>query len=232
MALGPRIALIHALRESVNPIVTAFAHNWPEARIFNVLDDSLSSDLAEEGRLTSSIIDRFISLGRYARRAGVNGRGSDAILFTCSAFGPAIAAVKEDLDIPVLSPNEAAFEEALQVGAKIGLMVTFQPSMNALTRELLDAADARGMRVEVVPVHVDGALAALQAGDAVRHDKLIGEACRGLGSVDCVVLGQFSMARAASALQVNAPCPIITTPDSAVLRLRAILAGLSCTRNP
>ena len=112
---GPRIALIHALRESQVPIWEAFAADWPEARTTNLLDDSLSADLAAEGELTADMIGRFLTLGRYAASTG-----ADAILFTCSAFGPAIAAVQQDLDIPVLTPNEAAFEEAIAHGSQIG----------------------------------------------------------------------------------------------------------------
>ena len=81
----PRIMLIHALRESQVPAWRAFEAGWPQARIFNLLDDSLSADVAAAGRLTDDMIERFLTLGRYAA-----GTGADAIQFTCSAFGPAI----------------------------------------------------------------------------------------------------------------------------------------------
>ena len=47
-----RIALIHALRHSPPPVEAAFARLWPEATLMNLLDDSLSADLAREGALT------------------------------------------------------------------------------------------------------------------------------------------------------------------------------------
>ena len=47
-----RIALIHALRHSPPPIEAAFARAWPEAVLMNLLDDSLSADLARDGPLT------------------------------------------------------------------------------------------------------------------------------------------------------------------------------------
>ena len=50
----------------------------------NLLDDSLSADLARDGGLTDAMTERFLRLGRYAA-----GTGSDAILFTCSALAPA-----------------------------------------------------------------------------------------------------------------------------------------------
>src|SRR5436190_1638331 len=83
-----RITLVHALKHSIVPIEASFARLWPEARLMNLLDDSLSADLARDGGLTDAMTERFLKLGRYAA-----GTGSDAILFTCSAFGPCIEAV-------------------------------------------------------------------------------------------------------------------------------------------
>ncbi|MFL6840153.1 MAG: arylsulfatase, partial [Bradyrhizobium sp.] len=103
-----RIALIHALKHSIVPIEASFAKLWPEARLMNLLDDSLSADLARDGWLTEGMTERFLSLGRYAVRTG-----ADAILFTCSAFGPCIEAVaRAHVPMPVLKPNEAMIEQA------------------------------------------------------------------------------------------------------------------------
>lgn len=205
------------------PIWDAFAGEWADANTFNLLDDSLSADLAEEGVLTQAIIDRFLTLGRYARHAGPGDTETAAILFTCSAFGSAIEAVKRDLDIPVLTPNEAAFDEALCIGDHIGLIVTFSPSESALAAELVAAANALGKTLKLTSVVVGGALAALQAGDARTHDALIAEAAVKLVDVDCIVLGQFSMARAAKHLSTQVHVPVITTPAAAVARLRGLL---------
>ena len=78
-----RITLVHALKHSIVPIEASFGRLWPDARLMNLLDDSLSADLARDGGLTDAMTERFLRLGRYAA-----GTGSDAILFTCSAFGP------------------------------------------------------------------------------------------------------------------------------------------------
>ena len=219
----PRIALIHALRESMDPIWSAFSKNWPEAQTFNLLDDSLSADLAQEGKLSDAIIDRFLTLGRYARDAGACEETTDAILFTCSAFGPAIEAVKHDLEIPVLTPNEAAFDDAIAFGGRISLMVTFPPSEPALLKELEDLAKAKGVEIDITSTVVAEALAALQAGDPSRHDALISDEAEASGDVDCIVLGQFSMARAAEDVARRVNVPIITTPAAAVDRLRTLL---------
>jgi hypothetical protein len=208
-----RIALIHALRHSPPPIEAAFAATWPEARLMNLLDDSLSADLAREGRLTEAMTQRFLTLARYAA-----GTGADGILFSCSAFAPCIEACARDLaPLPVLKPNEAAIEEALGIGRKIGLLATFPGTLTSMPPEFPPG-------VEVVTCLAEGALAALDAGDTATHDRLAAEASVALKECDVVLLGQFSLARAAGAVAQATGRPVVTTPGSAVAKLKRLLA--------
>src|SRR5476649_392157 len=127
----PRIALIHALKHSPAPIEASFAALWPEPTLMNLLDDSLSADLARDGKLTPAMTDRFLALGRYAVSTG-----ADAILFTCSAFGPCIEAVARELEpMPVLKPSEAMVEQAVARGHRIGLLSTFPPTLRSMPAE-------------------------------------------------------------------------------------------------
>ena len=204
-----RIALIHALRHSPPPIEAAFREAWPEATLMNLLDDSLSADLARDGRLTPAMTARFLTLGRYAA-----GTGAEGILFSCSAFGPCIEAVAEALSpIPVLKPNEAAIEEAVGIGRRIGLLATFPGTLASMPAEFPPGVD-------LVPCLAEGALAALDAGDLATHDRLAAEAARELADCDVVLLGQFSLARAASGVAAASGRPVVTTPGSAVRKLR------------
>lgn len=215
---NPRIALIHALAESVEPSKRAFAELWPTAAIANLLEDSLSADLAKRGALDESFDARFLHLAHYMVHTGAQG-----ILFTCSAFGRPIEAVKRALKIPVLKPNEAALEAALRAGKRIALLATFAPTLASMERELNDLAQAQGRALEIATRHVAGALEALKAGNTARHDALIAEAADAVGAVDALVLCQFSMARAATSI---APIPgrrVLTTPASAVLKLKSLV---------
>ncbi len=204
-----RIALIHALRHSPPPIEAAFARAWPEAVLMNLLDDSLSADLAREGRLTPAMTERFLALARYAA-----GTGAAGILFTCSAFGLCIAAAAAALaPMPVLTPNEAMIEEAAAAGRRIGLLASFGPTLDSMPPEFPPG-------ITVVPKLAEGALAALDAGDADRHDRLAAEAARDLADCDAIALAQFSLARAAPLVAAATGRPVLTTPDSAVRKLR------------
>ncbi len=215
-----RIALIHALAHSVAPIEAAFARLWPEVRRTNLLDDSLSADLARDGALTPAMTARFLTLARYAA-----GCGADGILFTCSAFGPCIEACAAALaPLPVLKPNEAMIEEALALAGpqgRVGLMASFAPTLASMPAEFAAAAPG----IALVPYLADGALAALDRGDGAEHDRLAGVAAAGLGGCDAIALSQFSLARAAEAVARASGKPVLTTPDSAVRKLRRLLEG-------
>jgi Asp/Glu/hydantoin racemase len=209
-----RIALIHALKHSIVPIEASFARLWPEATIMNLLDDSLSSDVARDGRLTSAMTDRFLALGRY-----VASTHADAILFTCSAFGPCIEAVaREHAPMPVLKPNQAMIEQAVARGDRIGLLATFAPTLQSMPPEFPGS-------VQVVPKLAEGALAALDRGDRAEHDRLVAKASRDLRDCDLIALAQYSMAPAAPLVADASNLPVLTTPDSAVKKLKQLLAA-------
>lgn len=206
-----RIALIHALSHSIAPINEALARDWPDAMRMNLLDDSLSADLAAGGALDAAMHSRFGQLARYAVDCG-----SDAILFTCSAFGPCIEEVaRHHAPLPVLKPNEAMVADAAAMGVRVGLLATFLPTLQSMPAEF-----PPGVPVECKLA--DGALAALNAGDAVAHDMLIAQAAVELKQRGCgvIALAQFSMARARPEVAARTGLPVLTTVDSAVAQLR------------
>ncbi len=211
----PRIALIHALAHSVAPINDAFARDWPGAVRVNLLDDSLSADLAAGGGvLDGPMQERFARLARYAVDTGAQG-----ILFTCSAFGPCIEAVAaEHAALPVLKPNEAMIEEAVVGEGPLGLIATFAPTLRSMPAEF-----PAGMALETALA--EGALAALDAGDAEAHDAFIARQAAELAARGCtrIALAQFSMARARGACAQASGLPVLTTVDSAVRKLRSLL---------
>ena len=207
-----RIALIHALKHSILPIEASFARLWPDAALMNLLDDSLSADLARDGKLTPAMTERFLSIGRYAKSTGANG-----ILFTCSAFGPCIEAVaSEHRPMPVLKPNEAMIEQAAKGGRRVGLLSSFPPTLASMPREFPAS-------IELVPRLAEGAMAALDRGDRAEHDRLVTEASKDLRDCDVIALAQYSMAPAAEKVAQATGRPVLTTPDSAVMKMKAML---------
>ena len=212
----PRIALIHALAHSVEPINTALARDWPEATRVNLLDDSLSADLARSGQgLDASMHERFERLAQYALDSGANG-----ILFTCSAFGPCIEAVaRRHPEVPVLKPNEAMVAEAAAGAGTLGLIATFEPTLSSMPAEFPD-------HVALDLALAAGALEALNEGDGARHDQLIAAQAARLRERGCtrIALAQFSMARARGVCEAASGLPVLTSVDSAIRRLHTRLS--------
>ncbi len=215
--MRPRVALIHALTHSPAPINEALARDWPQCQRMNLLDDSLSADLAASPTgIDEAMTARFVALADYAVNCG-----ADAILFTCSAFGPCIEAVaRRHADRPVLKPNEAMIEDALASGLRIGLVASFAPTLRSMPLEFPPSVD---VDVELAV----GALAALDRGDLASHDRLIADASQRLAERGCgaIALAQFSMARARGAVETRCALPVLSTVDSAVRALRWRLAA-------
>jgi hypothetical protein len=124
----------------------------------------------------------------------------------------------------VLKPNEAMIEEALATAgpaARVGLMATFAPTLASMPPEFAAAAPA----MTLVPCLAAAALSALDRGDTAGHDRAAAESAQAVRDCDVIALAQFSLARAAPAIQTATGRPVLTTPDSAVRKLRRLLAA-------
>jgi len=124
-----------------------------------------------------------------------------------------------------LKPNEAMLEEALAAGNRIGLLATFEPSIPSLMAELEQMAQTKKIALEITARTVPGALTALHAGCAADHDRLIADAAHEIGDCDALILGQFSMASAARVIPAKPRRRVLTSPNSAVTRLKQLLAA-------
>jgi hypothetical protein len=220
-----RIALIHATPLAMGPIAQAFVQHWPQADTMHVLDDTLSKDLARQGSLDDRMVQRFVDLALYAQRQGAHG-----LLFTCSAFGPAIDATQRATSLPTLKPNEAMFEEALagyREGTpwRVGLVATFEATIPALTQEFEALVLARGLKVSVHSELAQGAMDDLAQGKTDVHHHKVVQALKALPPVDVVMLAQFSMAAALPLAQAAVACPVLSSPDCATLLMQQRLSA-------
>jgi len=219
--MPPRIALIHAVATAIPPIQHAFKEGWPEAQLSNLLDDDLMPAYTREGGLTPHITERICALALYAARSG-----ADGILFTCSVFPQAEDMAKQLVRVPLLKPDEAMIAAALDAGSRIGVVATNPPAAPAAAAQLLAGAKARGVQVRVVESVADGAFAIGNAGDAATHDRMVVEAAQRIADqVEVLCLAQVSMALARGAVQAAVKVPVLTSPATAVARLKRLLGG-------
>jgi Asp/Glu/Hydantoin racemase len=220
-----KIALIHATTLAVEPVSTAFRFGWPQAKYMNILDDGLTSDLLNAGFLNDSMVARMVDLAKYAQTAHVHG-----VLFTCSAFGDAIDEAKRRVDLPILKPNEAMFDEALEICAslggsrRIGLLTTFKPASVTMHEELEVAIRERNLPIQIDSACDPQALEDLNSGDTLAHDQRVIELAQSLPQCDVLLLGQFSMARCHALVEAATHKTVLSSPGSAVRKLKSILA--------
>ena len=215
----PRIALIHATPIVIEPVASAFRELWPQARVSGLLDDSLAPDLEAAGGITPELTERCVSLARYSEKCG-----ADALLFTCAGFETAIDEVKRAVRIPVLKPNEAMLDEALAAGSRIVLLGTLESRIALLRAELEQIAADRHASLQIQTRAIPNALDALRQGRVPEHDRLIAATADEVDACDALLFAQFSMTRAAAGVAPRSDRRVLTSPRSAVARLKQILA--------
>jgi Asp/Glu/hydantoin racemase len=204
--------------------IRAFASGWPLARVSNLLDDSLFAWVREAGGVVPEMYDVFRNLTRH-----MIGRGADGILFTCSAFRQVIDACIEEFPVPILKPNDAMIEKALDAGSRLAVMATVGPTIPSISVEIEEMAAARGKRVELVPYVVERAFDVLASGDAATHDRLVAERARDINGCDAIVLAQFSLSRAVPAVRAVNRTPIYDSPGAAVAKMREMVSSALVT---
>jgi len=218
------IALVHAIPDSMPAAISAFRADWPEADLVNIVDESLFLNLTSGTSIRQAVVERFGALTEFALGPGTDGRRPDALLFCCSAFAYAIEQARAGRKVPILTPAEAGIEDALECGNRIGLVVSAEAALPPLLDEFAEVARARNQRYELVPIIAKGAIEALRDGRPEEHDKIVAKAIDSAPDTDVVLMGQFTMSRAAAVISHNARRPVLTTPGSAVRKIRSLLA--------
>ena len=92
-----------------------------------------------------------------------------------------------------------------------------------MVTEITEAAKAAGTTLKLNTQLVEGALAALQSNNPNEHNRLIVELAA-KQQCDVIAFAQFSMAPVLKAAATRTKTPILTTPDSAVAKLKTMLA--------
>lgn len=209
------VALISATPVAIPPAIDAMAEQFPEAEVWNLLDDRLLRDAADAGGLTEPLHQRMRRLIAHAVDCG-----ADAVLLTCSMYGPVVQ--QAAASVPVLAPDDAAFEAAATGGYSRVLVVA------SLDSALADSVDRFTQRIEAGPDHVEvrGLVVptALDAEGPTELAEALITACQGAADdADAVLLAQFSLAPAQQALADALGKPVIAGPHSAAAALRETL---------
>jgi phosphohistidine swiveling domain-containing protein len=216
----PRIALIHATPAAIAPAVAGMNTVFPGAEVWNILDDKLLPDADAQGGVTPHLAERMTRLIDLALAEGAAG-----VLLTCSMYGS--VALATQADVPILAPDEAAFETALAGNyGTVLLVASFESALNDCVARFAEFLQANGSATKVVGETVPAAFVATKAGDVIAlTEALIAAAKPFVGSVDAVLLAQYSLAPAAAAIEDALGLPVISGPQAAALKLKAAVTA-------
>lgn len=164
--------------------------------------------------------ERLEDLVRAAQSAG-----ADLVMLTCSSISQLAAPVSEKVGIPVLRIDEAMADAAVRQGSRIAVLATLPTTLTPTLALLRERAALAGAAPEFTDEVIDGAFAAVSAGDRPEHDRLVAAAIeRVAAGADVVVLAQASMASAADAASVSVP--VLTSLEPGIRRLGEALSAL------
>ncbi|MGV9799665.1 aspartate/glutamate racemase family protein [Mycobacterium sp. NPDC003449] len=218
----PRIALVSAVPAAIPPAAQAFAAEFPAADVWNILDDRLLNDANARGGLDEGLIARMQRLIAHA----VDER-ADAVLLTCSLYGPVAQQVARTAPIPVLAPDESAFAQIAREGYPRVLVVSsFAAAAEDSTRRLGTELARAGVATTLDSVVVSEAKAATEAGDQDGLERALIDRLTPLApEFDAVFLSQYSLAPAGRVLAAALGLPVVSGPESAARRLAGLLSA-------
>src|SRR5882757_9784189 len=209
-----KLGIVHTVSQLAPMFAELAGELLPGVETTVIADDLLLKRTIRDGAIDDVTRDRL-----RGHVAALTDFGVDAVLVTCSSVGGVVDEIASGADIPVLRVDRAMAERAIALGARVGVLATLPTTLAPTTELVQAAAHQAGRAVEVVSRLCDGAFAALQRGDRVRHDAIITEELDRLASeVDVVVLAQASMARIA-AVRPPGGTPVLSSPRLAMERL-------------
>tara|TARA_B100000029_G_scaffold474478_2_gene516834 strand:+ start:1108 stop:1767 length:660 start_codon:yes stop_codon:yes gene_type:complete len=218
MTKSTHIALFHVHKDAMASAVSAFTNEWPEAEITNLLEDGLFNWVRETGHVVPDMHQAFVSLTEYLVE-----RGAEGILYSCSAFGECIDTCIEKFDIPLLRPNDAMIEEAIEIGSNIAVLATVGATIPTISEEINQIATGKNVAVRIFPHVIEGAFDALASGNGELHDELVSEQAAKINNCDVMILSQFTLSRATNVVSNLVDVPVLNSPSSAIKKLRKMI---------
>ena len=185
-----KLTILHTTLATTTTIPAMIQELYPdEFDIVNVLDDSLLNDIKCSGRMSASVIERFIQYACIAKN-----NGSDALLLACSSLGKAADIARELLDIPLYKIDEPMADQAVNSGNNILVLGTVKSTLEP-TSDLIRSK--RKSQEQSITCLLIPDVFELYEIDREQHDQRIAEVIQEhLNTYDVIVLAQASMANA------------------------------------
>ena len=185
-----KLTILHTTLATTTTIPAMIRELYPdEFDIVNVLDDSLLNDIKCSGRMSASIIERFIQYACIAKN-----NGSDALLLACSSLGKAADIARELLDIPLYKIDEPMADQAVNSGNNILVLGTVKSTLEP-TSDLI-RSKRKSQEQSITCILIPDVFELYEI-DREQHDQRIAEVIQEhLNTYDVILLAQASMANA------------------------------------
>lgn len=185
-----KLTILHTTLATTTTIPAMIRELYPdEFDIVNVLDDSLLNDIKCSGRMSASVIERFIQYACIAKN-----NGSDALLLACSSLGKAADIARELLDIPLYKIDEPMADQAVNSGNNILVLGTVKSTLEP-TSDLI-RSKRKSQEQSITCILIPDVFELYEI-DREQHDQRIAEVIQEhLSTYDVIVLAQASMANA------------------------------------
>ncbi|PBC51782.1 hypothetical protein CJ177_35695 [Rhodococcus sp. ACPA1] len=214
----PLVALISATPAAIAPAVEGLTEDFPEAVVWNILDDRLLTEADEHGGVVGPLAQRMFRLIDHAVT-----EGADAVLLTCSMYGP--IARTYPAPVPVLAPDDAAFAAAVDGGFdRILVVASFEAALLDTEKRFADFVAAQSKTIKILGAYAPAAHEATRDGDQHSLLTALTETCVTFTDrIDAILLAQYSLAPVASALSERLGIPVVSGPVTAANLLRTRL---------
>lgn len=210
-----KLTIIHTTLATTATISEMIQELFPKHfDIVNIMDDSLLNDIKISGRISSSVIERFIQYACIAKN-----NQSDAILLACSSLGKAADITRDILDIPIYKIDEPMADKAVEAGNKILVLGTVKSTLEPTSR-LIESK--RKTQSQIITCTLIPDVFELYRADRKLHDRKIAKVIEEhLNMYDVIVLAQASMANAVEYLEVGKN-KILTSLPLGLQQLKAV----------
>src|SRR5579859_3389782 len=106
------IVVIHTGPVTVQPLKDQFKEQLADARVINIVDDSLLNDVRSAGHLTPEVTSRLYS---YMQNAQSMGEATDLL--------------RGMIRTPIIKVDEVMAEEASAIGPRVGVVATVSTTL-------------------------------------------------------------------------------------------------------
>ena len=214
-----KIAMIHTSTVSLEELKRICEELIPDAKIVNIIDDSLLEEVKCNNGITPLIIKRMCS---YVQCADL--LKPDLIFNQCSSVGEAFDVARKQTDVLTLKIDEPMAEKAVDLGTRIAVVATVSSTLKPSCNLILNKAKEKNKNVIVDEYLVNGALDILmKEKNQDKHNKLCLEVINEVSkNHDVVVLAQGSMTVLIPYLN-SIKIPVLTSPRMAIEKIKELI---------